>query len=152
MVSPVAPSTYLNYYAKGATSNVVAIIQQYADGLVSQDPNLTTLYVDYITTGINDAKTFTTTENIEIYSDEALSTLFTTVTVAGAQVTTAATCVGQGYAVHCSEGIIYSKGHFVSVSEGLVIASKYTDLPDNVSVGYDVSETIVTSNADSSPS
>ena len=114
---PVAPSTYLNYYAKGATSNVVAIIQQYADGLVSQDPNLTTLYVDYITTGINDAKTFTTTENIEIYSDEALSTLFTTVTVAGAQVTTAATCVGQGYAVHCSEGIIYSKGHFVSVSE-----------------------------------
>lgn len=147
---PVAPSTYLNYYAKGATSNVVAIIQQYADGLVSQDPNLTTLYVDYITTGINDAKTFTTTENIEIYSDEALSTLFTTVTVAGAQVTTAATCVGQGYAVHCSEGIIYSKGHFVSVSEGLVIASKYTDLPDNVSVGYDVSETIVTSNADSS--
>ena len=147
---PVAPSTYLNYYAKGATSNVVAIIQQYADGLVSQDPNLTTLYVDYITTGINDAKTFTTTENIEVYSDEALSTLFTTVTVAGAQVTTAATCVGQGYAVHCSEGIIYSKGHFVSVSEGLVIASKYTDLPDNVSVGYDVSETIVTSNADSS--
>jgi hypothetical protein len=147
---PVAPSTYLNYYAKGATSNVVAIVQQYADGLVSQDPNLTTLYIDYITTGINDAKTFTTTENIEIYSDEALSTLFTTVTVAGAQVTTANTCVGQGYAVHCSEGIIYSKGHFVSVSEGLVIASKYTDIPDNVSVGYDVTETIVTSNADSS--
>jgi hypothetical protein len=147
---PVAPSTYLNYYAKGATSNVVAIVQQYADGLVSQNPNLTTLYVDYLTTGITDAKTFTSTENIEIYSDEALTTLVTTVTVGGAQVANAATCVGQGYAVHCSEGIIYSKGHFVSVSEGLVIASKYTDLPDNVSVGYDVTETIVTSNADSS--
>ena len=147
---PVAPSTYLNYYAKGATSNVVAIVQQYADGLVSQNPNLTTLYVDYLTTGITDAKTFTSTENIEIYSDEALTTLVTTVTVGGAQVANAASCVGQGYAVHCSEGIIYSKGHFVSVSEGLVIASKYTDLPDNVSVGYDVTETIVTSNADSS--
>ena len=147
---PVAPSTYLNYYGKGATSNVVAIIQQYADGLVSQDPNLTTLYIDYITTGISDAKTFTTTENIEIYSDAALSTLVTTVTVGGSQVTTPATCVGQGYAVYCSEGIIYSKGHFVSVSEGLVVASKYTDLPDNVSVGYDVAETIVTSDADSS--
>ena len=147
---PVAPSTYLNYYGVGATSNVVAIIQQYADGLVSQNPNLTTLYIDYITTGVSDAKTFTTTENIEIYSDAALTTLITTVTVAGSQVATPATCVGQGYAVHCSEGIIYSKGHFVSVSEGLVIASKYTDLPDNVSVGYDVAETIVTSDADTS--
>lgn len=147
---PVAPSTYLNYYAKGATSNVVAIVQQYADGLVSQDPNLTTLYIDYITTGLSGAKTFATSENIEIYSDAALSTKITTVTAAGAQVSNAASVIGQGFAVQTSEGVIYSKGHFLKVDEGIVIASKYTDVPDNVSVGFDVTESIVSSASDSS--
>ena len=147
---PVAPSTYLNYFAKGATSNVVAVVQQYADGLVSQDPNLTTLYIDYITTGISSAKTFTTTENIEIYSDAGLTSLVTTVTAGGSQVSNTATVIGQGFAVHCTEGVIYSKGHFIRAPEGLVVASKYTDLPDNVSVGFDVTESIVTSDADSS--
>lgn len=147
---PVAPSTYKGLYAKGATSNVVAVVQEYADGLVSQDPNLTTLYIDYITTGISGAKTFTTTENIQIYSDAALSSLLTTVTVAGAQVSDASTCIGQGYAVQTSEGVIYSKGHFLKVDEGIVIASKYHDKPDNVSVGFDVTESIVNSEADSS--
>ena len=91
---PVAPSTYLNLFAKGATSNVVAIVQQYADGLVSQDPNLTTLYIDYISTGLSGAKTFATSENIEIYSDAALSTKVATVTAGGAQVTNAASVIG----------------------------------------------------------
>jgi hypothetical protein len=147
---PVAPSTYLNCFAKGSTSNVVALVQQYADGLVSQAPNLTTLYIDYITTGLSGAKTFSTSENIEIYSDAALTTLVGTVTAAGAQVADASTVIGQGFAVTCSEGIIYSKGHFLQVDEGIVVASKYTDKPDNVSVGFDVSETVVTSAADSS--
>jgi len=57
---PVAPSTYKGLYAKGAVSNVTAIIQEYADGLVSQDPNLTTLYIDYLTTGASGEKIFNT--------------------------------------------------------------------------------------------
>jgi hypothetical protein len=149
--SPVAPSTYKGYYAKGATSNTTAKVAAYADGLTSQDPNLTTLYIDYLTTGISEAKTFTTTENIEIHSNTAYNanTLIKTVTVAGAQITNAATAVGDGFAVTTSEGFIYSKGHFLKVSSNTVIASKYTNKPNNVSIGFDVTESIVSSDADS---
>ena len=149
---PVAPSTYLTLYAKGTVSNVTAQIVAYADGLVSQDPNLTTLYVDYLTTGLSNAKTFTTTETIEVHSNTSFNTnsLYnnTTLTIAGSEVTDANTAVGQGYAVKVSEGIVYSKGHFLKVSSNTVIASKYTNKPDNVSVGFDVAETIVTSDSD----
>ena len=128
---PVAPSTYLTLYAKGTVSNVTAQIVAYADGLVSQDPNLTTLYVDYLTTGLSSAKTFTTTETIEVHSNTSFNanSLYnnTTLTIAGSEVTDANTAVGQGYAVKVSEGIVYSKGHFLKVSSNTVIASKYTN-------------------------
>ncbi len=149
---PVAPSTYLTLYAKGTVSNVTAQIVAYADGLVSQDPNLTTLYVDYLTTGLSSAKTFTTTETVEVHSNTSFDSgsLYnnTTLTIAGSEVTDSATAVGQGYAVKVSEGIVYSKGHFLRVSSNTVVASKYSNKPDNVSIGFDVAESIVTSDSD----
>jgi len=147
---PVAPSTYKGLYAKGAVSNVTAIIQEYADGLVSQDPNLTTLYIDYLTTGASGEKVFNTSENIEIYPNTDFTTASYTVTVAGAQVSDANTCVGKGYAVNVSDGIIYSKGHFLLVSSNTVVASKYSNTPDNVSIGFDVTESIIASTSDTS--
>lgn len=151
---PVAPSTYLTLYAKGTVSNVTAQIVAYADGLVSQDPNLTTLYIDYLTTGLSNAKTFTTTETIEVHANTNFNSgsLYnnTTLTIAGSEVSNSATAVGQGYAVRVSEGIVYSKGHFLKVTANTVIASKYTNKPDNVSIGFDVAESIVTSDSDTS--
>ena len=151
---PVAPSTYLNLYAKGTVSNVTAQIVAYADGLVSQDPNLTTLYIDYLTTGLSSAKTFTATETIEVHSNTSFNSnsLYnnTTLTIAGSEITNSASAVGKGYAVKVSEGIIYSKGHFLKVSSNTVIASKYSNKPDNVSIGFDVAETLISSDNDTS--
>jgi len=151
---PVAPSTYLTLYAKGTVSNVTAQIIAYADGLVSQDPNLTTLYVDYLTTGLSSAKTFTTTETIEVHSNTSFNSnsLYnnTTLTIAGSEITNSASAVGKGYAVKVSEGIIYSKGHFLKVTSNTVIASKYSNKPDNVSIGFDVTETLISSDNDTS--
>lgn len=141
--SPVAPSTYVGLEARGSVSNVYAKVTAYADGLVSQDPNLTTLYIDYTKTGVSEAKTFNVSENIGIYNNS--NTLVATVTAAGASVNNA---VGDAFAVKVSEGIIYAKGHFLKVDSGQVLASKYSTVPSGVSIGFDVSELIVNSDSD----
>tara|TARA_Y100001938_G_C8101244_1_gene441876 strand:+ start:7903 stop:12249 length:4347 start_codon:yes stop_codon:yes gene_type:complete len=148
----VAPSTYIGYFAKGSTTGVVAQVSSYADGLVSQDPNLTTLYIDYIKAGTSGQKTFNHSETIEIHSSEFAndSSPIATITAAGGSITTAAQAVGDAFAVQTSEGIIYSKGHFLKVGANTVIASKYDRYPDNVSVGFNVKETIVTADSDNS--
>lgn len=142
--TPVAPSTYIGLEARGSISNVYAKVTSYADGLVSQDPNLTTLYIDYTKTGVSEAKQFTNTENIAIYNG---NTLIATVTAAGATVNNA---VGDAFCVKVSEGVIYAKGHFLQVDSGQVLASKYSTVPSGVSIGFDVSEAIVNSDSDTS--
>lgn len=149
---PVAPSTYVNYYAKGSTTGQIAQIEAYADGLVSQDPNATTLYINYIGANGASSSVFNNSETIEIHSTKHANdaTPIATVTAAGASLTNAASAVGDAFAVYNTEGVIYAKGHFLKVAKGSVVASKYTSRPDNVSVGFDVKETIVNSSADSS--
>lgn len=68
-----------------------------------------------------------------------------------AQVTTGAALtnpVGSGYAFSVSEGVIYQKGYFLSVAPQSIIVSKYDTLPDQVYVGFDTSEAIITSTQD----
>lgn len=141
----VLPSSYLGLEARGTVSNVYAVVNAYADGLVSQDPNLTTLYIDYFQTGLSEKKVFDDNENIDIY--DSGNNLIVTVTAAGASVNNA---VGDAFAVSCSEGIIYSKGHFLTVSARQVLASKYGNAPSQVSIGFDVAESIITSDSDTS--
>lgn len=58
--------------------------------------------------------------------------------------------VGNSYGVTVGEGIIYQKGFFVRVSEQLLIVDKYDNQPDDVTVGFDSDEEIVTANQDTS--
>ena len=144
----VAPSTYTGFFAKGVSSGVVAKVSHYVDGLVTQDPNLTTLYVDYTrSNAATGAKVFSDSENIEIHSTFHANDAspIATVTAAGSL---ANNVVGDGYAVTVGEGIVYAKGHFLKVSTDTVVASKYNKFPDNVAVGFNVKETVITSDAD----
>lgn len=142
--APVAPSTYVGLEARGAVSNVYAKVNSYADGLVSQNPNLTTLYINYTKTGVSEKKVFDNNENIYIYNG---NTLISTITAAGG---TVANAVGDAFAVKVSDGVIYSKGHFLKVGAGQVLASKYSTVPSGVSIGFDVTESIVDSDEDTS--
>ena len=92
-------------------------------------------------------KYFLITENIEIHSTFHAndSSPIATVTAAGSL---ANNVVGDGYAVTVGEGIVYAKGHFLKVSTDTVVASKYNKFPDNVAVGFNVKETVITSDAD----
>lgn len=58
--------------------------------------------------------------------------------------------VGNGYAFGVTAGTIYQKGYFLKVSPQIVIVSKYTNTPNNVSVGFDTLEEIITSDIDPS--
>lgn len=58
--------------------------------------------------------------------------------------------VGDGYGITVGPGVIYQKGHFVRVSEHLVVVDKYSNTPDAKSVGFDTSEYIINSNQDPS--
>lgn len=58
--------------------------------------------------------------------------------------------VGNGYAFGVSNGVIYQKGHFLRVSPQTVIVSKYSQSPNNIAVGFDTAESIVTFSQDTS--
>ena len=70
----------------------------------------------------------------------------TQITVANTTAVTAP--VGNGYAFGVTDGIIYQKGHFLKTDKQVVIVDKYSSAPNNVVVGFDTAESIVTSAGD----
>jgi hypothetical protein len=68
------------------------------------------------------------------------------------QITVASTVgsIGTGYAFSVTEGIVYQKGYFIKVEPQLIIISKYSSTPDNVTVGFSTDEAIINSNIDTS--
>lgn len=58
--------------------------------------------------------------------------------------------VGTSYGMTVGEGVIYQKGYFSRVSEQLVIVDKYSNTPDDKSVGFETNEDIIDSNEDTS--
>lgn len=60
----------------------------------------------------------------------------------------AATSVGNGYAFSIGEGIVYQKGYFLRVSPQTIVVSKYDQNPNNISVGFTTTESIINSNID----
>lgn len=68
-----------------------------------------------------------------------------------AQVTvgnTSVTPIGKGYIARVTEGVIYQKGNFIRVEPQETIVSKYTNLPNNVVLGFVTHEAIVNNSVD----
>lgn len=145
---------YINMKAVGLTNGVEGVIIATRYGLESQSPNLSTLYIKYTKFAVSNnqnVKAFVPGEAVRLYIRDAngdYTTPFHTVTVAPIAVDGAP--VGTGYGVRCGDGIIYQKGHFIRFTDGLTIVSKYSSQPDGVVVGFQTTEEIVDSNADSS--
>ncbi len=66
--SAAVPSEYVNYHVSSSSSGLKAMVQSYADGFESSDPDLKTLYISYINSG-TDGNTFayTSGETLEVY-------------------------------------------------------------------------------------
>ena len=145
---PVVMSNYTALRAVGLSSGVEAYIVTVKTGLESQQPDLNTLYLRYVkSNGAN--KTFSSTENIRLENFDTGATV-TTVTAAGTVTGESSTAIGNGVAIRVGDGIIYQKGFFVRVEEQLTIVEKYSVSPNAVSIGFVTSETITTSDNDTS--
>lgn len=141
---PVVMSNYKGATATGVTSGVIGEVLEVKTGLVTQSPDLNTLFVRY--TRSNGAiKTFSEGEDITLTNEDGDE--IATVTAAGS---VESDTIGYGYAVKVTDGIIYQKGHFVRVEEQLTVIDKFSSRPNDLVAGFVTSETIVNSNNDTS--
>jgi len=116
-------------------------------GYESNNPDLNTLYLKYLNSGTyaNGAEqtAFSNGEVIQIFNA-------TNVNIANVVVATVADSTGKGYAFTTTEGVIFKKGFFIRVEPQTLVVSKYNNVPDNISVGFEADEQIITSEIDTS--
>ncbi len=109
----------------------------------AQFSGLNTLFVKYLNTS-NNQQFFN--------SNDVLSVLNLSNTVIGqlAVANSSTYPVGMGYSVHCSNGTIYNNGYFIDVNSQDVVVTPYTNIPDGITVGFDINQSVVTPYIDSS--
>lgn len=131
------------------SAGLKSLIVNTEDGLESNDPDLNTLYVKYLnsTTFSNGdiQQEYSNNELIYLCTNDSSNTLMATMTVAPVVNST-----GKGYAFTTSSGTIFQKGFFISVQPQTLVISKYNNVPDGISVGFDSVEEIVTPETDTS--
>ena len=141
------------YEIGGVDSGLTAKIVAAARGLESNDPDLNTFFINYTNT-VSGAKRFTAGESITItlykYKRGTTDSVFTPApppdVPGGISVTslTANPHVGKAFGIQSAPGVIFQKGHFLFAAEQILVISKYNNIPDNVSVGYRVQESLTT--------
>jgi len=146
--------------ASGDTTKLKAKIIQAARGYRSKTPDLNTFFITYLNETETGKKQFTAGEPLNIikkrYIGDTLdSTAYIQNTANDANLVISVEAnsyspVGKAFGVQVSPGIIFQKGNFIFTDSQIVVVEKYSDQPDGKSVGFDVTETIITSLQDSS--
>jgi hypothetical protein len=134
----VTASNFLTKEITGGTSGVKGIVRLTNDGAEANTPHTKTLFVTYTDAGSNNGST-TFTLGEKLTSNAAGVT---------ANVITAAGSVGDGSAISITEGVIFAKDHFIRVDAQTLPLEKYQS-NNNFIIGYDIAETIVDSDTDS---
>lgn len=141
------------YELRGAVSGVTATVVAATRGFETRNPDLSTFYINYTTTSAGN-KTFQTGELLNIWKistvEVGTSINRTEEQVDSINVTSFSGALGNSFGLKSAPGVIFQRGHFLYAEEQLVIVSKYTNIPDNVSVGYLVEERVINSFQDSS--
>lgn len=150
------PTDTETYYVLGQSTGLRAEIVKAAKGFQTRDPDLKTFFIKYLNTdssGATDVKEFARGEILNVQDSNG-----TNVTVTSGNTTTTLEVVaadisghsGKAFGVSVEEGIIFQRGHFIYVKPQVTIASKYSNIVSDVSVGFNVEENIVTSDTDDS--
>jgi len=141
------------YELRGLVSGVRAQVIAATRGFETRDPDLNTFYIDYTSTSAGN-KVFQGGETLEIYKissyDIGTTTNVTETLETTISVTNFPNPVGNSFGLRAAPGIIFQKGHFLFTEEQLVVVSKYTNVPDGVSIGYVVEERLISSLQDPS--
>ncbi len=139
------------YEVTGSDTGLNARIISADRGFETRPPNLNTFFISYLDQG-STSERFTSGELLTItrkkYIDENLYS--TETNIATINVSNQANFVGNSFGIQAAPGIIFQKGHFLFSAEQTLIISKYNANPDQVSVGYKVTEQLITALADPS--
>ena len=141
------------YEVEGAISGLKASIVSAARGFETRPPNLNTFFINYLNT--NEAsgyKSFIDGEELIInkYRYNGSTIIETVLSVETTQVTQLPASTGKSFGIQAAAGVLFQKGHFLFAADQTLIVSPYTDQPNDLSVGYEVAETIVSSLQDNS--
>lgn len=142
-----------SFELRGDSSGVSARIVAATRGFETRNPDLNTFYINYTNTSGGN-KIFQSGELLRIFKISTVesnnSTSVTEEEVDTINVTTFSGSTGNSFGLRSAPGIVFQKGHFLFSEEQLVIVSKYTSTPDNVSIGFGVEERIVNAFQDAS--
>ena len=149
----VIVSNLLDYYVLNTTTGLKAQVIDTLAGTLSQAPNTNTLYVKYLNSGVYP----NTSQQTVFDADDQLTVLHPTTNVSIGVIQVASNTTnanvgvptGVGYAVSITEGVCFKKGTFIYVNPQTVLVTAYANTPDDLSVGFNADESIVTALANS---
>jgi hypothetical protein len=153
IISGVETEIDVVYELVGTQSGLTASVISATRGFETRPPNLNTFFINYLTTNETSGyKQFIPGENLTITRKKYNgSTLYSTETnIDNINVTLQSPATGKSFGIQASQGVIFQKGHFLFADDQTLVVSKYSNLPNDVSVGYSVTESLVTSLQDSS--
>jgi hypothetical protein len=133
------------YEIEGDITGLKALIIAASFGFETNDPDLSTFFINYLNSNDAQEKVFDQGETLRIYKYTIENDVTSAATlVATFSVTNRANHVGNSFGTQSAVGITYQKGHFLYAKEQVVILTKYTNVPNNISVGYRVRESLIT--------
>jgi hypothetical protein len=129
---------------KGESSGIIAVIDKVLTSEESERGN-PTLYVNYLSTNVNDNESFFFSDGESLVLDENI----TTETISFISGEPFASTISQnshsfGSSFTVFSGVYYLRGHFVNVETQTLILDQYTNSP-NYRIGFFVSEEIINS-------
>ena len=151
LVSGVTVSVDTKYEIVGQNSQLKASIITASRGFETRPPDLNTFYINYLNTTPGRTR-FIGGENLTInkYRYNGSVLIETSLNVASINVTNLEPSTGSSYGIQAADGVVFQKGHFLFANSQTLIVSKYTNQPNDLSVGYEVVESLVSSLQDPS--
>ncbi len=150
-------------YANGTTFTITNFVNNYVEssnglraqivkaipGSVAAAEDLNTLYVEYLTAA-SDGLTKTFAADTTLTLKTAANSIIGTLTTANTTNTGNSDFRGTSYWCSVTDGVIFSQGFFVGVEPQSLVVKKYDSVPDGVSVGFNLIESLVTPEEDTS--
>ena len=141
--------------AAGLKANIISA----ARGFETRPPDLNTFFINYLNTN-GSVRRFIGGETLTItkyvYNGSVLVSSLQEGGIGAPPedwqiaVTLQSNPVGNSFGIRASAGVIFQKGHFLFTQDQTLVVAKYTDQPDDLSVGYEVAETLVSALQDNS--
>lgn len=151
--SGVVKEVSISYELASATGLKASVVSA-TRGFETRPPNLNTFYINYLNTETAGRSVFSAGEaltvNKYVYEGSTLRNDLTELSVAQINVTLLSPHVGNAFGIQSTPGIIFQKGNFLFTNNQTLVVDKYSNQPNDLSVGFQVTEQLISSLQDNS--